>query len=111
MSNMWISQEFLQLPLFIITGASGEGKTTIALELTSITKDFNIIETDILWDQRYNSPETNYREYRVQWLRIAKNISQNGKPVVLCGTAMPNQIEECEESRYFFKNLLSCIGY
>jgi 2-phosphoglycerate kinase len=35
------------------------------------------------------------------WLRVAKNIGQNGRPVVLCGTAIPEQFETCPERRYF----------
>ncbi|RAP77235.1 AAA family ATPase [Paenibacillus montanisoli] len=92
---------FLQLPLFIVTGASGSGKSTLVLELSSMTKDVVVMETDILWDDRYNQPETNYRNYREMWLRMAKNIAQAGKPVVLCGTTVPEQLEDCEERRYF----------
>ncbi|QHT60949.1 AAA family ATPase [Paenibacillus lycopersici] len=92
---------FLRLPLFVVTGASGTGKSTLALQLSNLTKDVVVMETDILWDNRYNEPETNYRAYREMWLRTAKNIAQAGKPVVLCGTAMPDQLENCEERRYF----------
>ncbi|WP_052737863.1 AAA family ATPase [Bacillus sp. SA1-12] len=95
------SHEFLQLPLFIVTGASGTGKSTSAFSLSNLSKDYVPLETDILWDNRFNTPETNYREYRELWLRTAKNISQAGKPVILCGTAMPDQLEQCVERRYF----------
>jgi broad-specificity NMP kinase len=97
------SHHFLQLPLFIVTGASGTGKSTIALELLSASKQFVSIDSDVLWDNRYNSPESNYKEYRELWLRMAKNISQSGKPLILCGTAMPEQFESCLERRYFSK--------
>ncbi|SEN97801.1 AAA family ATPase [Paenibacillus sp. OV219] len=92
---------FLQLPLFIVTGASGAGKSSLVLQLSSITKDFVVMETDILWDNRYNEPDTNYRDYREMWLRMAKNITQAGKPVVLCGSTTPEQLEDCVERRYF----------
>lgn len=92
---------FLQLPLFVVTGASGTGKTACALSLVAQTREYVVLETDILWDDRYNTPETHYREYREMWLRLAKNISQAGKPVILCGTAMPDQLEPCQERRYF----------
>ncbi|MFY0762318.1 AAA family ATPase [Metabacillus dongyingensis] len=95
------AHEFLQLPLIIVTGPSGAGKSTIVSQLSSLTKDFVVMETDILWDDRFNSPETNYLEYRELWLRMAKNISQSEKPVILCGTAMPEQLEQCIERRYF----------
>jgi len=95
------SHEFLQLPLFIVTGASGVGKSTAAYFISTLSKDYVPMETDILWDNRYNTPDTDYREYRELWLRMAKNISQADKPVILCGTAMPDQLESCVERRYF----------
>jgi len=92
---------FVQLPLFVVTGASGTGKSTAAFHFSSLTNDFVSMETDILWDNRFNTPETNYLEYRELWLRMAKNISQSGKPVIMFGTAMPDQFEKCAERRYF----------
>ncbi len=92
---------FLQQPLFIITGASGTGKTTACLGLVSALKECVIMESDILWGMVPATPEDNYRSYRNVWLRIAKNIGQAGKPVVLCGTALPDQVEPCPERRYF----------
>ena len=59
------------------------------------------MESDILWQQEFNQPETDYRRYRETWLRVSKNISQAGKPVVLCGAAVPEQFEQCVERRYF----------
>ncbi len=35
------------------------------------------------------------------WLRVAKNIGQNGRPVALFGTAVPSQFESYPERRYF----------
>jgi len=95
------SQEIKQMPLFIITGASGVGKSTISTQLFQKEKDYIVMESDILWDDSFNVPENNYREYRELWLRMCKNISQIGKPVVLCGCAIPEQYENCLERRYF----------
>jgi adenylate kinase family enzyme len=95
-------QKFIRLPLFILTGASAVGKSTVCLELAARMKDVVVVlDSDILWRAEYNQPETNYREYRETWLRICKNISQAGRPVVLCGVAVPNQFEQCIERRYF----------
>lgn len=92
---------FLQQPLFLISGASGTGKTTVCLSLVSILKECVVLEQDILWGMVPATPEDNYRGYRNVWLRVAKNIGQAGWPVVLCGTALPDQFEECPERRYF----------
>jgi predicted ABC-type ATPase len=92
---------FLQQPLFIISGASGTGKTTVCLSLISMLNECVVLEQDILWGLVPATPEDNYRSYRNIWLRVAKNIGQAGRPVVLCGTALPEQFEECPERRYF----------
>ncbi len=99
--NCSFRYKFIRLPLFILTGASGVGKSTVCLELAAKMKDVVVMESDILWRPEFNQPETNYREYREAWLRVCKNISQSGKPVVLCGVGEPTQFEQCIERRYF----------
>ena len=47
------------------------------------------------------SPTEKYSSWNNVCLRIAKNVGQAGRPVVLCGTALPEQFEECLERRYF----------
>ncbi len=93
--------EFVRLPLFIVTGPSGAGKTTTCLAAAPRTKDFVVMESDILYSDEFNQPKTDYRRYREMWLRVCKNISQAGKPVILCGTCIPEQFESCVERRYF----------
>jgi 2-phosphoglycerate kinase len=96
---------FLQLPLFIVSGASGVGKSTISYNLLGKTKDVVILDSDILWREEFNKPENNYRNYFEMWLRVSKNISQSGKSVVLFGAGLgvPENIEPCIERRYFSK--------
>ena len=93
--------KFLQLPLFVITGASGSGKSSACLALAAKTRDFVVMDSDILWRSEFDKPATDYRNYREMWLRVCKNISQAGKPVILCGAGVPAQFEECVERRYF----------
>jgi rRNA maturation protein Nop10 len=95
------AHRFLRQPLFIITGASGVGKSTACLALVPILNECVVLESDILWGMIQATPEDNYRDYRNTWLRLAKNIGQSGRPVVLCGTAVPEQFETCPERRYF----------
>lgn len=92
---------FLRLPLWVVTGASGVGKTTIALTASARGSSFIHLESDILWRAEFNRPENNYQDYREVWLRMAKNIHQAGKPVVLYGSVTPEQFESCLERRYF----------
>jgi len=96
---------FLQLPLFIIGGASGTGKSTVCKHLFGNMDNVVILETDIIWQEEFNKPENNYRQFFETWLRLAKNICQSGKPVVLFGAGfgVPDNIEPCIERRYFSK--------
>ena len=93
--------KFKQEPLFIVTGASGSGKSSVCVELAKSLSEVIFMESDILWRNEFSNAESDYREYREMWLRVCKNISQCGKPVVLCGSAVPSQFEHCIERRYF----------
>lgn len=94
---------FQRLPLLIVSGASGTGKTTICQRLTGKVTKAVLLDSDILWRPEFNTPETNYREYFELWLRLCKNIAQSGRPVVLfgAGIGVPDNLENCVERRYF----------
>ncbi|GHU87927.1 nucleoside kinase [Spirochaetia bacterium] len=94
---------FLQLPLLIVTGAGGTGKSTVCNSLLGKNNEAVILDSDILWREEFNKPENNYRPYFETWLRVSKNIAQSGRPVVLFGAGLgvPDNIEPCIERRYF----------
>jgi len=94
-------QSTKKMPLFIITGASGVGKSTISEILFRKEEKYIVLESDLLWNDIYNTPENDYREYRKMWLKICASISQIGMPVVLCGCVTPKQFEYIEERTYF----------
>ncbi len=97
-------QPFRRLPLLVVTGASGSGKTTACRHL--IRKglpEVILMDTDILWGPTFDRPEENYRTFFETWLRLCKNIHQSGRPVVLfgAGVGVPDNLEACTERRYF----------
>jgi hypothetical protein len=94
---------FTLLPLFMVSGASGAGKSTLCNYLTGKLRGVVILDADILWQEEFNTPDDNYRKFSETWLRLAKDISQSGRPVVLfgAGLGMPQNIEPCVERRYF----------
>ncbi len=63
--------------------------------------EYVVLEQDILWRPEFATPDDDYRAYRNLWLRVAKNIGQCVRPVVLAGTSLPHQYESCPEQRYF----------
>ena len=96
---------FQQLPLLIVSGASGTGKTTVCQHLLGQVTQAVLLDSDILWRPEFNTPDTNYRDFFETWLRVCKNISQSGRPVVLfaAGVGVPGNIENRIERRYFSK--------
>lgn len=82
------------LPLFIVTGASGTGKTVIVPELRRLLPGWDIFETDIIHG-------IDWQQVKANWLRIAFSIAQSGRPVILCGTMIPEQIDQCDHHGYF----------
>jgi hypothetical protein len=78
-------------PLFIVTGASGVGKTTIVPELQRLLTSWDIFETDILWDSGGD-----WEMIKCNWLRIVHSIAQSCRPVILCGTIIPANLENCD---------------
>lgn len=102
-SSCGYAHPFLRLPMWVVTGASGTGKTTIALAAAARDRQFVHLESDILWRSEFNRPENNYRDYREVWLRMVKNIHQAGRPVILYGSVTPDQFEDCLERRYLAK--------
>ncbi len=94
---------FLWLPLLLVSGASGVGKSSVCHALIGKMDEAVLLDSDILWRPEFDKPETKYRDYFETWLRVCKNVSQSGRPVVLFGAGMgvPENLESCVERRYF----------
>jgi len=86
-----------------VSGASGAGKSTVCRILLGRLSQVVILDSDILWRPEFNLPEYNSPDFIDTWLRMCKNISQSGRPVVLFGAGMgiPDNIEPRIERRYF----------
>jgi len=91
-------QPFLRLPMFALTGPSGTGKSTVSRMLTRLIGDgVVVLEQDVLWTAGLRDPYNDFQLFRATWLRMVGMIHQSGRPVVLCGTVVPVQFEECPE--------------
>jgi len=89
-------------PLFILGGASGAGKTATCAALTGQFTEVVVLDADILWMDYFHDP-AKWPELFDLWLRMCKNISQSGRPVLLCGAGMgvPANLQASVEHRYF----------
>lgn len=81
--------EALALPMFVVTGASGVGKTTVTPLLRRLLPECVVFEGDAVsqvaalgWDV-----------CRDTWLRIAREIALSGRSMVLCTSLMPDAFD------------------
>ncbi|MGQ0774641.1 MAG: AAA family ATPase [Pseudonocardiales bacterium] len=95
-------QIFARQPLFCLTGPSGTGKSTVARMLAPRLSDrFVVLEQDVLWVPELRDPTDEHRLFRSTWLRLAAMIGQSGRPVLLCGTVVPPELEPLPERALF----------
>jgi chloramphenicol 3-O-phosphotransferase len=78
-------------PLFVVTGASGAGKTSIIPALRQLLPECIIFDKDLLWGR------CDDKQFYNNWLRIAYSIAQGGRHTVICGTIMPWDLDSCED--------------
>jgi RNase adaptor protein for sRNA GlmZ degradation len=81
--------EVPDLPFFVVTGASGTGKTTVTGPLRRLLPECAVFEGDPInqiaalgWDI-----------WRDTWLRVAHGIALGGRSTVLCTSLVPSQLE------------------
>ncbi|QYR19173.1 AAA family ATPase [Paenibacillus sp. sptzw28] len=86
-----------KLPLFIVTGASGSGKTYVVQELRRIMPDSDVFDPDNIVEFIGHD----WEKMRNIWLRVARNIAQSGRMTIICGSMMPWDIEKCVDFPYF----------
>nr|WP_167201886.1 AAA family ATPase [Paenibacillus sp. BK720] len=86
-----------KLPLFIVTGSSGSGKTFVITELRRILPNVDVFDIDNLLE----CGVTDDAKILNVWLRVARNIAESGRISIICGTAMPWDVEKCVDYSYF----------
>ncbi|HEU0088191.1 MAG TPA: AAA family ATPase [Pseudonocardiaceae bacterium] len=95
-------QAFIRQPLFCLTGPGAAGKSTLARALLPHLSDrFVVLEQDVLWIPELSDPTAEHRVFRSSWLRLAAMIGQGGRPVLLCGTVVPPELEPLPERALF----------
>jgi hypothetical protein len=95
-------QEFVRQPLYCLAGPSGTGKSTVGRALLPRLADrLVVLEQDVLWVPELRDPTDDHRAFRSTWLRLAATIGQSGRPVLLCGTVVPPELEPLPERALF----------
>ncbi len=74
--------KFKAMPLFILTGCSGVGKTTTAQELLQRDTDFIVMDADFLYNIVPHNTDEDYKNWVEQLMSLSKNVMQGGKPLL-----------------------------
>jgi ribosomal protein S27AE/predicted kinase len=77
------------LPLFVVTGSSGAGKTTITDPLRPLLPGCLVAETDVI----LHVAALGWDNWRNTWLQLAHAAALGGQPTVLTGSLTPDQLE------------------
>jgi hypothetical protein len=72
------------LPLCVVTGASGTGKTTITGPLRDQLPDCEVFEADTI----LQVAALGWDAWRNTWLQLAHEVALNGRVTVLCGSLL-----------------------
>lgn len=83
------------LPLFVVTGASGAGKSTITGPLRQLLPDCEVFEADLTLPVAALGWDT----WRNTWLQLADAIALNGRATVLTGSLIPAQLQDLPARR------------
>jgi hypothetical protein len=76
-------------PLFVVTGASAAGKTTMTELLRSRLPGCEVFDSDAI----LQVAALGWDVWRSTWLRLAHAVALNGRVTVLCGSLLPSQLE------------------
>lgn len=92
---------FRYVPLPVVSGAAGTGKTTVQRALAGELDGWVLLEYDDVWDDAMTfEDDVAYDDY---CLKLCRDVAQSGVAVAFFGTApgVPDNVEPCVRRRYF----------
>ena len=73
---------FRKMPLFVLTGCSGMGKTTTGIEIMKQQNEFIVLDADMFYSIMPHDTQEDYYNQIEQVESLSKNIMQTGKTVL-----------------------------
>jgi ribosomal protein S27AE len=83
------------LPLFVVTGASGTGKSAVTGPLRSLLPGCLVLEADVI----LHVAELGWDTWRNTWLQLVHAVALGGRATVLTGSFTPAQLERLPARR------------
>lgn len=95
------SWQFRALPLFILTGCSGVGKTTTAQELQQRETDFITLDGDFLYNLMPHETDADYHNWIDHIMFLSSDIMQSGRPLLWTVAGALEHFETGYHRRFF----------
>lgn len=92
---------FLKLPLFVVTGASGVGKTTALQALQRASRDFVCLDADFFYNLMPHETEEDYMAQTEQAQALSRDIMQCGRPVIWAKAGNIHMLDKTYGARFF----------
>lgn len=89
------SEPARRLPLFLVTGAAGSGKTALRQPLIDALPECAVFDVNWLYDstRRMSLPDAiDWTSFRDAWLAVAHGVAQGGRSTVLICTFLPDEM-------------------
>lgn len=97
------SEPARRLPLFVVTGAAGSGKTALRQPLIDALPECAVFDANWLHDssRRMSLPDAmDWTSFRDAWLAVAHGVAQGGRATVLICTFLPSEMAELPARRW-----------
>lgn len=93
--------KFEKLPIYFLTGCSGVGKTTTAIELQKLTDEYAILDVDWLRNVAWPQNDEEEKNLIEQIFYLTKDISQSKKAVVWTMAGGLDRLSRAYGKRFF----------
>ena len=97
-SHPW---DFKKLPLFIVTGASGAGKSTTLQALQQMTDELVCLESDIFYNAMPHETPEDYMAQTELLMAFSRDIMQCGKPTIWSRAGNIQMLSGAYGTRFF----------
>ena len=99
---------YCRLPVFILSGCSGVGKTTTGQELLRRQTDFIVLDADLFYNIMPHESTEDYMAQTEQMLSLSRNLMQSGKPVLWTKAGCLDLLPNAYNSRFF--SAIHCLA-
>lgn len=93
--------DFLKLPLFVVTGASGVGKSTTVQALQGRSRDFVCLDSDLFYNIMPHETPEDYMAQTEAMMVFARDVMQCGRPTVWARAGNIDMLSKAYGTRFF----------